>query len=148
MILRHFLILLCSNQVLTPAQKEIISVSSQFGLAPDPISICILTHTVGLIRFHRIRHPLTMSKSVRFSNDLMTVHNYDRVGANELASLYYQEEDYRRFREEKWLDALREARSRVSPMKAPGRRKRDSLDMMGGGRGIITSQPEGAAMAA
>mmetsp|Transcript_25760 Transcript_25760/g.38060 ORF Transcript_25760/g.38060 Transcript_25760/m.38060 type:complete len:92 (-) Transcript_25760:1542-1817(-) len=69
---------------------------------------------------------------VRFSPE-NTTHSYPRPTASQLQDLYYQEEDYRRFREEKWLDELREKRQKNENErneKLSKSRRRDSLTML------------------
>lgn len=68
------------------------------------------------------------SKTVRFSDAIRT-DTYPRPSATEIQNLYYQEHDYRRFKEEKWLDEIREKRTANMKQKCTTRR-RDSLTMM------------------
>lgn len=48
-----------------------------------------------------------MAKSVRFSTAPSSSYSYPRVEAADIQSVYYQEEDYLRFRKETWLRAMR-----------------------------------------
>lgn len=70
-------------------------------------------------------------KSVSFSDTART-HSYARPTAHEIHELYYQESDYRRFREDKWLDELREARANREKegKDATSKSRRDSLNLM------------------
>ena len=71
---------------------------------------------------------MSLKKSVSFSETTST-YNYPRPSAEDIDELYWQENDYRRFREQKWLDDLR--RARTTPAAAPKRAsRRDSLNMM------------------
>ena len=71
---------------------------------------------------------MSLKKSVSFSETTST-YNYPRPSAEDIDELYWQENDYRRFREQKWLDDLRRARptSAAAPKRAS---RRDSLNMM------------------
>mmetsp|Transcript_11572 Transcript_11572/g.16998 ORF Transcript_11572/g.16998 Transcript_11572/m.16998 type:complete len:92 (-) Transcript_11572:193-468(-) len=71
----------------------------------------------------------TTLKTVRFSNEIRT-DTYPRPSATEIQNLYYQEQDYRRFKEEKWLDELREGRRNAHKKGGCTRRRRDSLTMI------------------
>jgi hypothetical protein len=74
-----------------------------------------------------------LKKKVSFSEEPSTFV-YERPAAREIYKLYYQDHDYRRFREEKWLDDVRDTRAQIrkaTSAKQPSRR-RDSLNMMQG----------------
>lgn len=47
------------------------------------------------------------TKSVRFAPAPSTSFSYPRVGAADIENVYYQEEDYRRFKQDSWLESLR-----------------------------------------
>lgn len=54
----------------------------------------------------------TTIKSVRFAVSLTTsTFSYPRVEAVDIRNVYYQDEDYRRFRQETWLEKMRIARA-------------------------------------
>jgi hypothetical protein len=59
----------------------------------------------------------TSTKSVTFSLALSTSFSFPRVEAIDIESVYYQDEDYKRFRQESWLEKMRlasaEARKRA-----------------------------------
>ena len=72
---------------------------------------------------------MTLRKSVSFSEATST-YRYSRPTADEIVKLYYQEDDYRRFREEKWLEELRAAKTHYLDGKVLSKsRRRDSLNM-------------------
>ena len=53
-----------------------------------------------------------MVRSVRFADQVVaSVHTFPRVPASCIQDMYYQDDDYRRFREEKWLLSVRRRHS-------------------------------------
>lgn len=75
-----------------------------------------------------------LKKTVRFSAEL-DAFTYERPATSEIYKLYYQEHDYRRFREEKWLHDLRNTRAQVRKTASPERpSRRDSLNVAQGPR--------------
>ena len=107
-----------------------------------------------------------MSRSVHFSSNLVTsVHYFPRVDASCIQDLYYQDEDYRRFREERWLESMRQRqssqaaeslRSSREAMEAIRDLNKRSREQRRQGRGSLkfikgrknVSQQQGVAMAA
>mmetsp|Transcript_7804 Transcript_7804/g.11935 ORF Transcript_7804/g.11935 Transcript_7804/m.11935 type:complete len:92 (+) Transcript_7804:155-430(+) len=73
---------------------------------------------------------MSNTKLLTFSEHI-TTYEYSRPTASEIQELYYQEEDYRRFREEKWLDEMREKRqNNLKKTKMDKSRRRDSLTLV------------------
>lgn len=73
------------------------------------------------------------TKKVQFS-EAVTTFNYPRLAASDIYNVYWQEHDYRRFREEKFLDDLRAGRAQApitgSPSLPRKTHRRDSLTGM------------------
>jgi hypothetical protein len=73
------------------------------------------------------------SKQVTFA-EAVTTFNYPRVAASDIYNVYWQEHDYRRFREEKFLDDLRAGRAQqpkaTPPLSPRVTQRRDSLTGM------------------
>ena len=68
-----------------------------------------------------------MSKSVTFS-ETPKIYEYERASASEIYNMHWQDDDYRRFREQKLLDDLQAVRERTRKAGSPSRRA--SLDTM------------------
>mmetsp|Transcript_20401 Transcript_20401/g.33781 ORF Transcript_20401/g.33781 Transcript_20401/m.33781 type:complete len:95 (-) Transcript_20401:153-437(-) len=91
-----------------------------------------------------------IKKSVSFSEESNTF-TYQRPAVSEIYKLYYQDHDYRRFREEKWLDDLRDARAPARKTTSPHRpnRRRDFLeDTMQSPHSTHVKKQQGIAQAA
>lgn len=69
-------------------------------------------------------------KKVRFAIEKNKTYTFTRPLADNIQDIYYQEHEYRRFREEKCLDDLREGKRRQAGIQKNPRRQRDSLTMM------------------
>lgn len=66
-------------------------------------------------------------KRVRFAAEI-TTHTFPRPDASDIQSLYYQVDDYRRFKEDKWLEEIRNERKQVKIGHRASRR--DSLTLI------------------
>lgn len=96
-----------------------------------------------------------MTRSVSFSQNLESTVHIERLHASLIRDLHYQQEDYVRFRTEKFMEDIRKSRQhesqaeneqKVKSEKIRRGRRRDSLDHMVQKKNYGTQQ--GAAQAA
>ena len=120
-----------------------------------PINFQVTTiRTTLLAQVFPIINMNTMSsnKKVAFS-ETITTFNYPRASASDIYDMYWQEHDYRRFREEKFLDDLRAGRAQqrktMSPLRPSMTQRRDSLTVMkNDNSSVVTKQQRGYSPAA
>jgi len=92
------------------------SCSSSLALCRQSHNLAILANWIQDPRqTHIISSQLSiMTKSVRFAPSPTTSFSYPRVDAADIQNVYYQEDDYQRFRFEKWLEHMRQVRTEAA----------------------------------